>query len=152
MAAPGDEALGTALTHLGPVEVIRPEAVRAWLMRSPRPLADRLVARASALPQPAEQGFAVLAQTGDGRTLARAEGMVAGGADAAEAEIQLPAELRNQLARLVLAGVPSAGAVMLLDEGRDGGRSAWSPPGGVMTSRCSARSTTSSARSMPRPT
>jgi hypothetical protein len=117
VGAAGDAALGASLTALGPVETLRPETVKAWLMRAPRALADRLVARVSALPQPASQDFAVLAQTGDGRTLARAAGTVAPGADAAEASIALPAELRNQLARLVLAGVPSAGAVALLDEG-----------------------------------
>jgi len=117
VAAPGDAALGASLAALGPVEIVRPDIVRAWLMRPPRALADRLVARISALPQPAAQNFAVLAQTGDGRTLARADGSVAPGAIAAEAAIALPSELRNQLTQLVLAGVPSAGAVALLDEG-----------------------------------
>ena len=117
VGAPGDAVLDASLAALGPIEMLRPETAKAWLMRPPRALADRLVARVTALPQPATQGFAVLAQTGDGRTLARAAGTVAPGADAAEAPIALPAELRNQLARLVLAGVPSAGAVALLDEG-----------------------------------
>ena len=117
VAAAGDAALGASLTALGPVQVFRPEATQAWLMRAPRSLADRLVARVAVLPQPAPQAFAVLAQTADGRTLARAGGTVAPGATEAEAAITLPAELRNQLARLVLAGVSSAGAVALLDEG-----------------------------------
>ncbi len=117
VGASGDAALDASLVALGPIEMLRPETVKAWMMRPPRALADRLVARVAALPQPAPQGFAVLAQTGDGRTLARAAGTVAPGADTAEAPVALPAELRNQLARLVLAGVPSAGAVALLDEG-----------------------------------
>ena len=117
VGAPGDATLNASLAQLGPVEMLRPETVKTWLMRPPQALADRLVTRVSAFPQPAPQGFSVLAQTADGRTLARAAGTVAPGANAAEASISLPAELRNQLARLVLAGVPSAGAVALLDEG-----------------------------------
>ncbi len=117
VGAPADATLDAGLAQLGPVEMLRPDTVKTWLMRPPQALADRLVARVSVFPQPAPQAFAVLAQTADGRTLARATGTVAPGVDAADAAITLPAELRNQLARLVLAGVPSAGAVALLDEG-----------------------------------
>ncbi len=42
---------------------------------------------------------------------------VAAGATRAQAPIVLPAELRNQLSRLVLDGMPGAGGVRLLDEG-----------------------------------
>ena len=59
---------------------------------------------------------AVLAQSGDGRTLARAVIDLPAGAATGEAPILLPPELRNRLDRLVLEGPPSAASVVLLDE------------------------------------
>jgi hypothetical protein len=61
--------------------------------------------------------MAVLAQSGDGRTLARATVHTSQGATEAEMPIVLPPELRNRLTRLVLEGPASAGATLLLDEG-----------------------------------
>ena len=58
----------------------------------------------------------VLAQSGDGRTLARTNITIPAGASVASAPIPLPPELRNRLTRLVLEGPPSAGSVVLLDE------------------------------------
>ncbi|HYZ64298.1 MAG TPA: DUF4159 domain-containing protein, partial [Acetobacteraceae bacterium] len=58
----------------------------------------------------------VLGQTGDGRTLARAEATIPAGADAGQAEIKLPPEIRNSIARLVIEGAASAGSVALIDE------------------------------------
>ncbi len=116
VAAPGDAAFGRALAAAGPVTEMRPDLSAVRVQRSPRADANGLVARIEALPQPADQPLAVLAQTGDGRTLARAEGVLRAGAASAEIPIVLPPELRNQLARLVLAGPASAGGVALLDE------------------------------------
>jgi len=116
IAAGGDAAFGQALAGIGPVSEIRPDPSPVRLARPPLAEAGRLVARVSALPQPAERPVAVLAQTGDGRTLARVEGMIPAGAASAELPIPLPPELRNQLARLVLDGAAGAGSVVLLDE------------------------------------
>ena len=116
IAAEGDAAFFRALANAGPVTELRPEPVIPRVARPPRAEADRLVARASLLPQPAELPLAVLAQTGDGRTLARVETMVPAGASSAEIPIQLPPELRNSLARLVLEGPASAAGTILLDE------------------------------------
>ena len=58
----------------------------------------------------------MLAQSGDGRTLARATASFAPQAATAEAAIILPPEIRNRLGRLLLEGQSSAGAVLLLDE------------------------------------
>jgi hypothetical protein len=60
---------------------------------------------------------AILAQSGDGRTLARATAHLAAGATTAELPITLPGELRNRLTRLSLEGPAAAGSVFLLDEG-----------------------------------
>ena len=116
VATGGDAAFGQALAAVGPVSEIRPDPSPVRLARPPLAEAGRLVARLSALPQPAERPVAVLAQTGDGRTLARVEGTIPTGAASAELPIPLPPELRNQLARLVLDGAAGAGTVVLLDE------------------------------------
>lgn len=112
----GDAAFNRALAAAGPVTEVRPELSPVRVQRPPHVDAEGLTARIEALPQPADQPLAVLAQTGDGRTLARAEGVLHAGANAAEIPVVLPPELRNQLARLVLAGAPSASNVALLDE------------------------------------
>ncbi len=112
----GWDGFATALAAVGPMEVLRDPIAPARLLLLPRAGADRLVARIAQVPrnQPAEA--AVLAQTGDGRTLARAVASFAPQAAEAEAPIALPPELRNRLGRLVLEGQSSAGAVLLLDE------------------------------------
>jgi len=116
VAAPGDDSFAQALAALGPVSEIRADPLPVRLVRPPRAEAGRLVARVSALPQPADRPVAVLAQTGDGRTLARVDGVIPASATSAEVPIPLPPELRNQLARLVLDGAPGPGSVVLLDE------------------------------------
>ena len=116
IAAAGDDALGKALAAAGPVTEMRPGASPVRLNRPPRSDAAGLTARIEALPQPADQPVAVLAQTGDGRTLARAEGVLQAGQSTVEVPVPLPLELRNQLVRLVLDGAASAGGVALLDE------------------------------------
>jgi hypothetical protein len=116
VAAPGDEVLGAALAAAGPVTEYRPDPIAIRVARAPQSEADRLVARISQLPSPTGRLVAVLAQTGDGRTLARVETTVPAGATAAEVPIPLPPELRNTIARLVLDGPPSAAGTVLLDE------------------------------------
>ncbi len=88
--------------------------IRALL--PPRAEPDRLVARIAQVPQPIATQAAVLAQSGDGRSLARGTATLEPGAELAEAVIALPTELRNRLSRLVLEGPPSAAGVTLLDE------------------------------------
>ncbi|HSU05570.1 MAG TPA: DUF4159 domain-containing protein [Acetobacteraceae bacterium] len=105
------QALGAA----GPVTELCCD-VPARLLLPPESTADSLVARIAQVPQPAAANVQVLAQTGDGRTLAQATIEVPAGASTAQAAIVLPPELRNRLTRLVLANAPSAGSVVLLDE------------------------------------
>ena len=116
LAAPGDTAFAAALSAAGPVTEIAPSAPDAQVMLAPRSEADRLVARIETLPGPGLD-LAVLAQSGDGRSLARATGHVAPGATETEIPVVLPLELRNRLTRLVLEGPASAAATVLLDEG-----------------------------------
>ncbi len=116
VATAADAAFGAALAAAGPVTEMRPDPVVARVARPPRAEADRLVARASLLPQPADTPLAVLAQTGDGRTLARAETVVPAGMASAEIAVPLPPELRNTITRLVIDGPGSAAGTVLLDE------------------------------------
>ena len=116
LAGPGDAEFARALGAIGPVQELRPNPPDIRMMLPPRAEADRLVARVEALPQSLSRQGAVLAQSGDGRTLARAEFTLPAGSAAAEAPILLPPELRNRLERLVLEGPASAGGVALLDE------------------------------------
>ncbi len=114
--APGTEAFNRALAGTGTVEESRPSALDIRVMLPPRAEADRLVARIAAVPQSLARTGAVLAQSGDDRTLARSEFTLPAGASGAEAPIVLPPELRNRLERLVLEGPASAAGVALLDE------------------------------------
>ena len=117
VASAGDAAFHAALAAAGAVTEIAPAAPEAPVLLPPRAEADRLVARVEMLPEPVASDLAVLAQSGDGRTLARATGHVSQGATEAEMPIVLPPELRNRLTRLVLEGPASAAATLLLDEG-----------------------------------
>ena len=82
----------------------------------PRLEAERLVARVAQTPQGTAGTAAVLAQSGDGRSLGRVVIDLPAGAASGEAAIALPPELRNRLERLVLEGPPTAAGVVLLDE------------------------------------
>ncbi|HTW29191.1 MAG TPA: DUF4159 domain-containing protein [Acetobacteraceae bacterium] len=117
IAAADDRDFDRALAAVGPVMEIRPDPPHAAVMLPPRPEADRLLARVASLPQPTAWRGAVLAQSGDGRTLGRYAFTVPAGAPGAEVGITLPPELRNRLSRLVLAGPASAASIALLDEG-----------------------------------
>jgi hypothetical protein len=121
--------LGDGLTHggnfpqfaatlgeAGSVTELRGPAVPVRLMLPPRNEADRLVAQFAQTPEPQTSHLAVLAQSGDGRTLARATVDVPVGARDGAASLVLPPELRNRLTRLTLEGPPSAASVVLLDE------------------------------------
>ncbi|MGA3397627.1 MAG: DUF4159 domain-containing protein [Acetobacteraceae bacterium] len=106
----------TALGDAGAVTEICCDAAPARLLLPPDSEADRLVARLAQAPQPIDTQAVVLAQTGDGRTLARTTIALSAGASAGASGIVLPPEFRNRLARLVLEGPPSAGSTVLLDE------------------------------------
>ena len=95
---------------------LRGQGAPARLLLPPRNEADRLVARIAETPEPLAGQAVVLAQSGDGRTLARAIVDLPAGASEGTAAMVLPPELRNRLGRLVLEGPPSAASVVLLDE------------------------------------
>jgi hypothetical protein len=105
-----------ALGAAGVVTELRSQVAPARLLLPPRNEADRLVARVAGVPQPLAGHAVVLAQSGDGRTLARATLDLPAGASEGSVGMVLPPELRNRLSRLVLEGPPNAASVVLLDE------------------------------------
>ena len=113
---PDFPAFAEALTAAGAVTEICCGSAPTRVLLPPQAEADRLVVRLAQVPRPAPTEATVLAQSGDGRTLASARIAVPAGAAAGATGLQLPLELRNRLSRLVLEGPPSAGSVVLLDE------------------------------------
>ncbi|MEA2730232.1 MAG: hypothetical protein QOF70_4707 [Acetobacteraceae bacterium] len=105
-----------ALRDTGSVTEICCDAASSPLLLPPTSEADRLVVHLAQAPRVTPTAASVLAQGGDGRTLARTNVTIPAGASVASAAIPLPPELRNRLTRLVLEGPPSAGSVVLLDE------------------------------------
>jgi hypothetical protein len=86
------------------------------ILLPPETEADRLVVRVGQVAEAGASEAAVLAQSGDGRTLARTTVAIPAGATLGASGLLLPPELRNRLSRLVLEGPPSAASVLLLDE------------------------------------
>jgi uncharacterized protein DUF4159/aerotolerance regulator-like protein len=113
---PDFRRFAAAIGAAGPVTEICCDTAPARLLLPPDSLADRLVARLAQAPQPVSTQAVILAQTGDGRTLARTTIALPAGATTGASGIVLPPELRNELARLVVEGPPSAGTTVLLDE------------------------------------
>ena len=116
LAGGGFPAFADALSASGSVTQICCDATPIRALLPPTTEADSLVARLAQIPVSVATQVAVLAQSGDGRTLARATIAVPAGAATGSAAIVLPSELRNTLTRLVLEGPASAGSVVLLDE------------------------------------
>jgi hypothetical protein len=114
LATDSDAAFAKALAARGAVTVFSGDLPVRVLSAAATP--DRLTAQLRQIPSPAARLENVLAETNDGRVLARIPLPVPAGAGSAEAVLPLPPELRNQLGALRLAGVPGAATVALLDE------------------------------------
>jgi uncharacterized protein DUF4159/aerotolerance regulator-like protein len=105
-----------ALTHVGSVREVCCAAAPPRLMLAPESQPDRLIVRVAQPAQAVASKAIVLAQSGDGRTLAQVTVDLPAGATTGSAPLVLPPEVRNRLARLMLQDAPSAGSVALLDE------------------------------------
>ena len=117
-AAEGDAftPLAEALATAGPLTVARAESRPARILTPPRAEADRLIVRGLQTPIGAPTEASVLARTGDGRAIASATLAFPPGATEAEAAIDLPIEIRNQVVRLDLEPEAGAAGTVLLDE------------------------------------
>jgi hypothetical protein len=112
----GFDEFAAAMRDAGPMTEICCDVTSSLLLLPPTSEADRLDVHLALAPRAEATPASVLAQSGDGRTLARTDITVPAGAAAASGSIALPPELRNRLTRLVLDGPPGAGSVVLLDE------------------------------------
>ncbi len=112
----GFAALSGALAAAGPLTVARAEARPVRVLPPPRAEADRLVLRVLQTPVAAPTEATVLARTADGRAIASATLPFAAGATEAEAAMDLPIEIRNQVVRLDLEPEAGAAGTVLLDE------------------------------------
>jgi hypothetical protein len=114
VAGQDDSTFQAALRHRGSVKELRGGVPARLLSAQAGPAG--LTAVLSQTPVPLLRQEEVYAETGDGRVLARTPLTVPEGATLAQARIDLPSELRNQLSALRLAEAPGAGSVVLLDE------------------------------------
>ena len=112
----GWDAFAAALRTVGPIAVLRDPVAPARLLLPPSAAAEAIGVRVAAVPRPQPVALAVLAQSGDGRTLARLPLTIPAGAAGGTAALKVPLEIRNRLAGLTLEGQSSAGSVVLLDE------------------------------------
>ena len=115
-----DARLAGALSALGPLAVVGPQALTPAL-RAPKLVEGRLTADALRAGPDGEATLTIAAfgmSDEDGaRRLGQAPAAFAPDATEARATFDLPLELRNRVDRLAVAGVESAGAVALADEG-----------------------------------
>jgi hypothetical protein len=109
--------LAEFLQRLGPVSVIATpdDATLALLPPATSAQGDTVTLRRSANVT-GEQGATLRAVTDQGRVLARERMTFAARSETATLKLDLPSELRNQLARLEIEEQPSAGSVQLLDD------------------------------------
>lgn len=113
---PGADALGRALADFTRPEVLEPErAALPHLVLPPEPGADLTVkvVRASGAPGGA---VTLVAHGDDGRVLGESAGDLSGDSTAASVRFDLPSEVRNEIARIDVAGAHGVGGTVLLDE------------------------------------
>jgi hypothetical protein len=114
VAGPDDAGFAAALAARGPVtELLGSLPARVLRVTAGAAGLTAHIATAGVTAPRTEQ---VLAETGDGHILARADALLRPGTADAAVRIDLPPELRNQLTALRLARTPGAGSVALLDE------------------------------------
>ncbi|MEY4795546.1 MAG: hypothetical protein RL724_2482 [Pseudomonadota bacterium] len=105
-----------ALAEAGPLTLIHAPAEPRRLLAPPILEGDRLRLKLTQAPVALPGQAAILARGGDGASLARVELALPAGATMAEAVLQLPSEIRNQVVRLELEPEAGAAGVFLLDE------------------------------------
>lgn len=113
----GSAALARALAAYGDIRVIEPDSGFAPIgLHAPIVTTDGLSVDLVRVPQDLPRTASVTALGNDGRALARAEAEFDSGAGRVSAQISLPLDLRNRIARLQVDAQNSAGAVRLLGD------------------------------------
>lgn len=110
-------ALAARLQVLGRLDVVR-DAVGDLprLLQPPEHLSSSLVVKVRRASERGEDRANLIASGEDGRLIARLPVTFAAGEREAAAEIDVPVELRNRIARVHIEGENQPGAVLLLDE------------------------------------
>jgi hypothetical protein len=111
----GEAAFQSALGRAGSATDAR-AAGTAPLLQTPVSVNGHLILRLAAAAQPLDRRFDVLAMGNDGRTLNRVTLALPAGASTAQAPLGLPTVLANNVTRLQIAGSPTAGGTILLDD------------------------------------
>ena len=113
---PGRSAFKAALARFGTAVLYGDAPGRPPLALLPLDMTGSdIVARVARPARPFAAEVTIVARAADGRRLADAVAAFEPGSERAEARLVLPLELRNQVARVDIAGIASAGAVVLLD-------------------------------------
>jgi hypothetical protein len=113
----GGAALADWLRRHGPLRYLAAAPDAAPLLLGAGDPEDReLGVVLHALPAPVTRRWEVRASGQDGRLLVRRPAELAAGASSVAVPLPLPTELRNEVARIAVEGVPSAGAVLLVDD------------------------------------
>ena len=114
---PAVQDLALRLQNLGGLELIRDDdGALPRLILPPASNGLALTLRARRAHELGTETIAILSSAADGSLVARTPLTFEPGALDAEATLELPAELRNRIARLSIEGEDQAGAVLLLDE------------------------------------
>jgi hypothetical protein len=117
LADGAERDLAARLQEFGELQVLRDgDGALPRLLLPPETDGMTLALRLRRAGKVGEEGAAVLALAEDGGLVARTPVVFADGQSETAAELELPAELRNRIARLSIEGETQAGAVLLLDE------------------------------------
>ncbi|HLY54152.1 MAG TPA: DUF4159 domain-containing protein [Stellaceae bacterium] len=115
----GDGAVELArrLVRFGPTRIVLPGSGGTARLLAPGPAeATDLTVAVRRAENGAARPISLRAMAADGRLLGEADGSFADGATQAQIAFKMPAELRNRVDRIDLAGEAGAGGALLLDE------------------------------------
>jgi hypothetical protein len=116
LEAPGSGELAARLEALGTVVVVRAADGGPLWLPEPRQETEGLELRPTRTTSVGERPVAVRALGEDGRVVGRVSGVIPDGETAGTLLLELPTELRNDLARLEIEDQGGAGSVFLVDE------------------------------------
>ncbi len=115
LRTPATDALDATLSHDGPLTVYQEERPHYLLQAPPQTAMDALAINVMRAAADEEAAVLVTAQDKAGKTLGIGEGHFAARDKNVTVRFDLPGDLRNQTARLVLQDSRNAGTVWLLD-------------------------------------